>query len=55
LIQETFRSIFPTNVPSGIRQQVPLQNLGIDTSYRVANEPDEEQVEYLTEKNHQVL
>jgi len=42
-----FRSIFPT---SGIRQQVPLQNLGIDTSYGVANEPDEEQVEYLTEQ-----
>jgi hypothetical protein len=29
---------------------VPLQNLGIDTSYGVANEPDEEQVEYLTEQ-----
>jgi len=42
-----FQSIFPT---SGIRQQVPLQNLGIDTSYGVANEPDEEQVEYLTEQ-----
>ena len=35
-----FQSIFPT---SGIRQQVPLQNLGIDTSYGVANEPDDEQ------------
>src|SRR6056300_1591289 len=45
-----FRSIFPTNVQTGIRQQVPLQNLGIDTSYGVANEPDEEQVEYLTEQ-----
>jgi hypothetical protein len=42
-----FQSIFPT---SSIRQQVPLQNLGIDTSYGVANEPDEEQVEYLTEQ-----
>ena len=31
-------------------QQIPLQNLGIDTSYGVANEPDEEQVEYLTEQ-----
>ena len=45
-----FRSIFPTNVQTGIRQQVPLQNLGIDTSYGVANEPDEEQVKYLTEQ-----
>src|SRR6056300_444428 len=45
-----FRSIFPTNVQTGIRQQVPLQNLGINTSYGVANEPDEEQVEYLTEQ-----
>jgi|DEB0MinimDraft_12_1074336.scaffolds.fasta_scaffold41074_2 hypothetical protein len=45
-----FQSIFPTNVQTGIRQQVPLQNLGIDTSYGVANEPDEEQVEYLTEQ-----
>jgi hypothetical protein len=39
-----FQSIFPT---SGIRQQLPLQNLNIDTSYGVANEPDEEQVDYL--------
>ena len=31
-------------------QQIPLQNLGIDTSYGVANEADEEQVEYLTEQ-----
>jgi hypothetical protein len=38
-----FRSIFPTNVQTGIRQQVPLQNLGIDTSYGVANEEDVEQ------------
>ena len=45
-----FQSIFPINVQTGIRQQVPLQNLGIDTSYGVANEPDEEQVEYLTEQ-----
>ena len=44
---KNFQSIFPT---SSIRQQVPLQNLGIDTSYGVANEPDEEQVEYLTEQ-----
>jgi len=35
---------FPT---SNIRQQVPLQNLGIDTSYGVANEEDNEQVQYL--------
>lgn len=34
-------------VPSGITTVAPLQNLGIDTSYGVANEPDEEQVEYL--------
>jgi len=39
-----FKSIFPT---SGIKQQVPLQNLGIDTSYGVANEPDVEQVKSL--------
>jgi hypothetical protein len=26
---------------------VPLQNLGIDTSYGVANEEDNEQVQYL--------
>jgi hypothetical protein len=31
-------------------QQAPLQNLGIDTSYGVANEPDEEQVESLVEQ-----
>jgi len=41
-----FRSIFPT---SGIRQQVPLQNLGIDTSYGVANEEDVEQ-EFLPDQ-----
>ena len=29
---------------------LPINSLGIDTSYRVANEPDEEQVEYLTEQ-----
>ena len=44
------QSIFPTNFPSNIKQDVPLQNLGIDTSYGVANEPAEEQVEYLTEQ-----
>jgi len=33
-----------------INNQVPPQNLGINTSYGVANEPDEEQVEYLTEQ-----
>jgi hypothetical protein len=41
-----FQSIFPT---SGIRQQVPLQNLGIDTSYGVANEEDVEQ-EFLPDR-----
>lgn len=30
-------------VPSGITTLAPLQNLGIDTSYGVANEPDEEE------------
>ena len=40
------QSIFPT---SGIRQQVPLQNLGIDTSYGVANEGDVEQ-EFLPDQ-----
>ena len=29
-------------------QQAPLQNLGIDTSYGVANEEDVEQVDSLT-------
>jgi len=43
-----FQSIFPTNVQTGIRQQAPLQNLGIDTSYGVANEEDVEQVDSLT-------
>jgi hypothetical protein len=42
-----FRSIFPTNVQTGITQQAPLQDLGIDTSYGIANEPDVEQVDYL--------
>ena len=37
-------------VPGGITQTTPIQNLGIDTSYGVANEPDVEQVESLTEK-----
>src|SRR6056300_1695492 len=41
---DTAPFFFPT---SGIRQQVPLQNLGIDTSYGVANEEDVEQVDYL--------
>ena len=36
--------------PSGITKLAPLQNLGIDTSYGVANEPDVEQVEYLGDK-----
>jgi|DEB0MinimDraft_4_1074332.scaffolds.fasta_scaffold01318_9 hypothetical protein len=40
-----FQSIFPT---TGIMQQAPLQNLGIDTSYGVANEEDVEQVDSLT-------
>jgi hypothetical protein len=44
------QSIFPTNFPSNIRQDVPLQNLGIDTSYGVANEEDVEQVDSLTSK-----
>jgi len=35
------------DVAGGITNLAPLQNLGIDTSYGVANEPDEEQVEYL--------
>ena len=42
---ERFQSIFPT---TGIMQQAPLQNLGIDTSYGVANEEDVEQVDSLT-------
>ena len=42
-----FQSIFPTNVQTGITQQAPLQDLGIDTSYGIANEPDVEQVDYL--------
>ena len=43
------QSIFPTNFPSNIRQDVPLQNLGIDTSYGVANEEDVEQ-EFLPDQ-----
>ena len=36
------------NVPyTGIMTQAPLQSLGFDTSYGVANEEDVEQVEYL--------
>jgi len=38
---ERFQSIFPT---SGIMSQAPL---GFDTSFGVANEPDEEQVKFL--------
>jgi hypothetical protein len=34
----------------GIMQQAPLQNLGIDTSYGVANEEDTEQVDFLGTK-----
>ena len=41
---ERFQSIFPT---SGIMTQAPL---GFDTSFGVANEPDEEQVEFLGSK-----
>ena len=41
-----FQSIFPT---TGIMQQAPLQNLGIDTSYGVANEEDVEQ-EFLPDQ-----
>jgi len=37
---------YPTNT-GGITEVAPLQNLGIDTSYGVANEPDVEQVDYL--------
>jgi|5B_taG_2_1085324.scaffolds.fasta_scaffold50501_2 hypothetical protein len=48
-IERTFQSIFPPQA-TGIMQQAPLQNLGIDTSYGVANEPDEEQVESLVEQ-----
>jgi len=40
---------YPSNT-GGITELVPLQNLGIDTSYGVANEPDVEQVEYLGDK-----
>ena len=38
------------SIPGGITAAPPLQNLGIDTSYGVANEPDVEQVEYLGDK-----
>ena len=41
---QRFQSIFPT---SGIMSQAPL---GFDTSFGVANEPDEEQVEFLGSK-----
>ena len=38
------------SIPGGITAATPLQNLGIDTSYGVANEPDVEQVEYLGDR-----
>ena len=38
------------DIAGGITQTTPIQNLGIDTSYGVASEPDVEQVESLTEK-----
>ena len=41
---DRFQSIFPT---SGIMTQAPL---GFDTTFGVANEPDEEQVEFLGER-----
>lgn len=47
------QSIFPTNFPSKIRQDVPLSNIDLSSlpaNMGVANEPDEEQVEYLTEQ-----
>ena len=44
---ERFQSIFPNNVQTGIMTQAPL---GFDTSFRVANEPDEEQVEFLGDR-----
>ena len=44
---DRFRSIFPT---SGIMTQAPL---GFDTSFRVANEPDEEQ-EFLPDQESKV-
>ena len=44
---DRFQSIFPTNVQTGIMTQAPL---GFDTSFRVANEPDEEQVEFLGDR-----
>ena len=44
---DRFQSIFPTNVQTGIMTQAPL---GFDTTFRVANEPDEEQVEFLGER-----
>jgi hypothetical protein len=56
LIQENqmkanvFRRPNIMDVSGGITAAAPLQNLGIDTSYGVANEPDEEQVEYLGDK-----
>jgi len=40
---------YPSNT-GGITELAPLQNLGIDTSYGVANEPDVEQVEYLGDR-----
>ena len=40
---------YPSNT-GGITELAPLQNLGIDSSYGVANEPDVEQVEYLGDR-----
>ena len=38
------------DIAGGITQTTPMRDLGIDTSYGVANEDDVEQVESLTEK-----
>ena len=41
--------------PPTVNELAPLQDLGIDTSYGVANEPDEEQVEfYLRQKTSDI-
>tara|TARA_R100001086_G_scaffold200748_1_gene116965 strand:- start:83 stop:931 length:849 start_codon:yes stop_codon:yes gene_type:complete len=42
-----FQSIFPSDMQTGIMSQAPL---GFDTSFGVANEPDEEQVDFLGSK-----
>ena len=44
---QSMQSIFPTNVPTGIMTQAPLRNLGFNTSFGVANEPDVRQVDFL--------